>query len=229
MANEQHDSQHGFRAISVHVQWEARKENVVSCAAQVSEFVHLLEELSPAFSVWAQKSQSRKAALQNSNLDLNDTEVVTGLLLRGRNRTDVKPRTVIEELGFSIGLWNKDAHEVSASLSIHCGCYSKYVGNSIILEFSPVLKKSVVTTQCQIGILRGMIEIWKPTTGAITRQAAGPHPLGLPNEPTELQLAYFSVPNHDDHPIWRPSGKVVELIGGGSLWIDESVLPYFET
>lgn len=228
MANEQHGSQYGFRDISLHVQWEARKENVVSCAVQVSEFAQLLEESSPAFSVWAHKARSRKEALQNAKLDLNDTEKVTGLLMRGRNRTDVKPRTVIEELGFSIGLWNQDAHGISASLSIHCGSYSKYVGNSIIVEFSPVLKKSVVTAQCQIGILRGMIEIWKPESGAIARRAARPHPLGLPNEPTELQLAYFSVPNHDDHPIWRPSGKLVESIGSGSLWIDESVLPHFE-
>jgi hypothetical protein len=229
MANAGHDGDQALRAISLHALWESRKEDINACTAKVSKLAQLLESASPTFfSGWARKGRSRRIALQTEKLDLGDIEVAKSLLLRGRNRRDTEPRMIIDQLGFSLDLWNQELHGVSASISVHCGSYTPNVGNWVSVEFSPKVKELTICARDQIDILKGMINIWKPTIGALSRRAVQAHPLGLSSEPTVLQLAYFSVPGHDDHPIWRPSGKIVEQIDGGSFWINERLRSHFE-
>jgi hypothetical protein len=136
---------------------------------------------------------------------------------------------IISELGYSISLWNRDEYGVSATSSIHCGSYKKGVQNSVWLEFQSLDPKLKFDTISMLRTLKAMIEIWAPSLAVITRDSSAPTPYGLPNDQSVLQLAYYETSDNEGHPIWRPSGDMSENICSGKLWIDNSVVRFFET
>jgi len=61
---------------------------------------------------------------------------IRGLLLAGRNRHDCGDRSVIEDLGFRVGMWNGSSSRDSVGLSVGCGAYSsvKGLGNALVMN-----------------------------------------------------------------------------------------------
>src|SRR5687768_756609 len=83
--------------------WGNRKETAAECAERAVALLQWLSRCDEAFGRWFQGGRSRKEALQREVRP--DPAVLRPLLERGRNRRD-DDRSVIEELGFRMGLWN---------------------------------------------------------------------------------------------------------------------------
>lgn len=94
------------------------------------------------------------------SLDMN---ALTDLLDEGRNRGDLD-NEVIEDLGFSVGLWNGSATEVG--LSAHVGSYSKSPGilNSFVLD-PPKLDETsdhLYRPNTGVRIIQAIVDAWQP-------------------------------------------------------------------
>lgn len=116
--------------------WYDREESVERCAQRVHDFLTQLQEIDPVFQQWYQRGRSRKDALKNK-LRLDPTHLKT-LLLARRQWTEVKPRTLIPELGFSMGAWNGGIEGSSVGLNISCGCYGTYTSNVCVIDLPSI-------------------------------------------------------------------------------------------
>jgi len=139
--------------------WGARAEPVEHCAER---FASCLEELGTAhhlLSSWWRKGQSKNAASRHPVSA--ERSVLRDLLLAGRNRGDFSGE-VLEDLGYSAGLWNKQ--RVSVGLSIHCGSYNERVGNALVLKLPVLDAESAVLYDPTVGrrIMHAVIESWSP-------------------------------------------------------------------
>ncbi|QDV91613.1 hypothetical protein RAS2_27170 [Phycisphaerae bacterium RAS2] len=116
--------------------WRPRRESIEQCADRMQAFMEELVQCDEVFASWYQKGWSRKDALRRK-VDVHDRGALLTLLNKGRNRRDYGGE-VIEDLGFSVGLWNGGPEERTAGLMIRCGLYSKVFGlgaNSVVLGF----------------------------------------------------------------------------------------------
>src|SRR5580704_12438804 len=95
------------------VSWPPRQESIERCADRLELFFKTLADCDPALQSWYEQARSRKAALSKPAA-VGDRQYLLKQLERGRNRRDTD-RSVIEELGFLVGLWNgaDDDHAIS--------------------------------------------------------------------------------------------------------------------
>jgi hypothetical protein len=140
--------------------WGAR---LVTLEEATSLVVKAFEQLDQAgYRNYFRKGKSRKAALRepvNPNL-----ETVKDLLLKGRNKTDVGGQ-VIPELGFSLALWSGGPDTESYSVTVHLGCYSKWVGNSFLLNLPAVGPLSRAQNEERLLVLKSHLqELFSPDT-----------------------------------------------------------------
>lgn len=151
--------------------WGQRKESVEECAGRLTACLKGLETTSSAFEGWFRRGKSKQAALQQP-VDPSDQSGIVGLLESGRNKQDTD-RSVIENLGFSVGLWNGTGGDRSASMSVACGIYSQNpnLQNSVVLDFPKqlgelALRKSALST------LITVVEAWEPDWAGIISKAS---------------------------------------------------------
>lgn len=107
--------------------WGPRPDELEAIVRKAIRCFASVKELGPAFESWVQPGTSPKRALTNPIIDLADADQIRALLLKGQNRTDLRPRTVIPELGYGIRLWNRSTGNVEASISMRCGVYSEFL------------------------------------------------------------------------------------------------------
>ncbi len=149
--------------------WPARREALADCAAHTRRFLTGLAQVDPVFERWYERGRSRSDALRRPVVP-QDASAVEALLLRGRNRTDVGGQ-VIDELGFSVGLWNGASGDEEASVSIRCGAGSARVGNSVVLDL-PSGSAVAHDAGRAASLLRLTIGIWSPAQAAIMSKKA---------------------------------------------------------
>jgi hypothetical protein len=161
------------------------------------------------------QGDGRKEALQKPLV--LDRVVVKSLLESGQNLRDAD-NSVIEQLGYSMNVWNGRAP--SAGLAIGCGKSPKnaHVKNSIVLTLprsdGEVAELSRPPTAK--AIVRLMVECWDPDWVTwTTREWRRYQDIG--REPTFGWLTYLS--SSYTPPRDFPSGVTVETLGTGSLVI----------
>jgi hypothetical protein len=143
--------------------WDARHDGLEECAENARRFFGGLEEIDPLFAQWYEPGESLEDALQRKVNTLN-AQRLKSHLLKGRNRSD-GDQGVIEELGFTMGLWNGTPdEEAMASLTIHCGSYGKRVGNSVVITLP---RRSSGWVEKATSLLALTAEIWKPRWAGI--------------------------------------------------------------
>ncbi len=113
--------------------WWDRKESVEQCAERVVGCLRDFGQCDPALSRWFRGGRSRKEALEREVQITSDA--VKELLLRGRNRKDIGGE-VIEDLGFSLRLWNGGEDCQDVGFSVTCGGYAANpnIWNSCVVE-----------------------------------------------------------------------------------------------
>ena len=98
--------------------------------------------------------------------------VVLQRLDNGRHKRDLD-RSVTDELGFQIGLWNGRTSKFSASISISCGICTEhpYLINSVVLDLPEKLSGLSDKDLCE-NVLKVMADTWDPDwAGVISRKS----------------------------------------------------------
>jgi immunity protein 52 of polymorphic toxin system len=142
--------------------WGQRKESRQACASRISAFLQALAAQDAALSRWYRQLASRKEPLRELPHD------VDGLLPRlGVNRADIGGEVMVE-LGFDFSAWNGWKADMQASLSVYCGAFSPFVGNSAVVSFDP---EASPTPDLLQGILRAAVTAFDPDDGVVVSHA----------------------------------------------------------
>ncbi|MFL5344014.1 MAG: immunity 52 family protein [Hyalangium sp.] len=140
--------------------WGARKEDAQACARRIATLVQLLQPVDLLFASWFKGAKSLKQSLTRPlELEFSSLqEYVQRNLMRDDRRQPM------EDLGFSISLWNGQQGGNHAFLRIACGGYWEQVSNSCVLiapDEGPGAER-VLTTDFQVQALRALATAWDP-------------------------------------------------------------------
>ncbi|WP_224370342.1 immunity 52 family protein [Hyalangium versicolor] len=149
--------------------WGARKESAQECAQRLLNLLTRLAPLDPLFGSWFKSAKSLKQSLQRP-LEL-ELPSLQQYLQRNLMRDD--RRQPMEDLGFSISLWNGAQGGNDAFLSIGCGGYWEQGTNRCVLrapEEGPGSER-VLTTPFQVAAMRALATAWAPEWAMSTSYA----------------------------------------------------------
>lgn len=151
--------------------WGPRQESIDECANRLMACLERLHECNDAFANWFEKGKSRKSALHNP-LDFQSREKVLSILAAGRHRRNLD-RSVIDDLGFHIGLWNGYSDFRSVAISVSCGlyCESPHLRNSVVLDLPEELGSVSGKDQC-IKILNVVADTWEPDWAGVISETS---------------------------------------------------------
>lgn len=89
-------------------------------------------------------------------------ETVLATLAKGVNHTDM-PRRPIPELGWSMGLWSGGPDDECYSIDFHCGAYSDYVGNRVVMDLPSAGPLCIdASPERALKAYETLVEIWSP-------------------------------------------------------------------
>jgi hypothetical protein len=143
--------------------WKPRKETIESCADRLFRFLTALAGCDGVFSRWFKLGMSPRKALK-SEIDFKNKTCLLDLLDKGRHRKDVG-REVMEDLGFSVGMWNGGTPTKAVALSVSCGSYwigpSASGGNSVVIDLPEELG-DLRRSECMENVLVVAAKCWEP-------------------------------------------------------------------
>lgn len=138
--------------------WNARPQSLDECADL--SYRTLLELRKVGFDSFYQRGRSRKDALRRP-VDAS-FEGIRKLLARGVNRNEVN-REVIPELGFSLSLWSGHADDESLGVAIHCGSYSRWVGNNVTVTLPSEGPYCLEQVRAKAeAVFDALVSLWNP-------------------------------------------------------------------
>jgi hypothetical protein len=207
--------------------WGPRAESVERCAVRFHEFLTGLQKCDESFSRWYERKSSQNKSLQ-SPIIVPDLEGLANVLMRGQNRANVA-RTVAEDLGFQVGLWNGETSSKYSSCSLQCGLYWKSkspessLGNCVVLDL-PAELSDLSNHQIMSQALAATIKAWEPDWAGVVSEASMQTRKFDVREPFVDWIVY--VP-HKVQGLGEPS-VVSELQGYGSIIIVQPSPPVAE-
>jgi hypothetical protein len=142
--------------------WRDRRESIELCADRLHRMFSELSACDETLAIWYKRGGSRKQALEK-RADVGSRDYLLSLLDRGRHRRDTD-KTIIDDLGFGIGLWNGAANvEKEASLGITCGLYTANpnLGNCVAITLPEDLGKLRQSEQ-MARVLAVIAKAWEP-------------------------------------------------------------------
>nr|WP_224373245.1 immunity 52 family protein [Hyalangium versicolor] len=128
-----------------------------------------LARLDPLFGRWFKSAKSLKQSLQRPlELELSS---IQQYIERNLMRDD--RRQPMEDLGFSVGLWNGSEGGNDARLSTYCGAYWEQARNSCVLDapFEGPCSERVLTAPFQVATMRALATAWEPEWAMSTSYA----------------------------------------------------------
>jgi len=128
----------------------------------LGRFLTALSSCDPVFYDWYKQGTSRRKALQ-TKFDFRNEVQILDLLEHGKHRKDIGKK-VIEELGYSIGLWNGGKSIKMVGLSVTCGLYSTVAGlggNCLILDLPEDLG-DLQQSERMAAVLTTVATSWEP-------------------------------------------------------------------
>ena len=156
-----------FDHFVVAAHWGSRRESLDECATRAGRLLISLRGCDPIFSQWVEflgtGTTWTERAVQLTEKDLK------AILSRGQNRRDTDG-SPIPELGFGVGLSTPGKQKESAHVSVHCGAYSRYVGNDCLIELpseGPAALR-LLRMDALKCILSSLVASWNPDMGVVT-------------------------------------------------------------
>lgn len=152
--------------------WRARRESIEQCADRLYRMFAELSACDETLATWYKRGRSRKRALQ-ARADVGSREYLLGLLECGRHRRD-SDKTVIDDLGFCIGLWNGAATvDKEVGLGVTCGLYTSnpHLGNCVVLNLPEDLG-DLRHAERMAAVLTSVITAWEPDWAGVMSIAA---------------------------------------------------------
>lgn len=198
--------------------WGPRQESAEQCAERLATCLKELATASDAFPSWYKKGKSRSDALKRPV----QPDDLLMLVESGSNKRD-NDKSVIEDLGFRVGVWNGASEERSASLSITCGLFAQNANlrNSVVLDFPEVLG-DLGRKEGALQALVAVVRAWEPDwAGVVSRASRSTRPF-TPGSPFVDWMIYLNC--LDIGPSQLPSSaSVVKLGDQGSIIITQDV------
>ena len=151
--------------------WRARRESIEQCTDRLYRMFSGLCSCDETLATWYAKGRSRTQALQN-RVHVGNRDDLLRLLDRGRNRRDTD-KSVIEELGFDIALWNGAAAGREADVSLCCGLYTPNpnLGNCVALSLPEDLGK-LRRSERTADVLAAVVAAWEPDWAGVMSNEA---------------------------------------------------------
>lgn len=144
--------------------WGPRQESVVDCARRLSRFMAMLARVHPLFATWYEKGRSREAALTHQ-VDPS-IERLQGLLRAGQAHRDDEHRSVMSDLGFSVGLWNGQPTEVALTASCGASAAAPGLTSNVVTMDLPEPEGEGLTAyhrDVALGLVRALVIAWQPS------------------------------------------------------------------
>lgn len=184
--------------------WGSRREAAQQCGERLARCIAALAGVDPVLGSWFRRG-ARKAAARTP-VDV-DAMALGELLEHGRNRRDFGGE-ILEELGFTVGLWNRARPAVGLSATV--GTYSTSPGilNSFVLELPPLADGSSCLYQPKAAgvIFEAIVQAWNPEWATWTTHGWREAQAAAPREPVVGWLTYLhgSALQHTPHAALRP-------------------------
>jgi hypothetical protein len=201
--------------------WGPRPETGAACAERLISCLRGLSETSPFLTSWRATAHSHSAALGKPLMGDRDIRLA---LIAGRNRRDTD-HGVIDELGYSLGLWN-GSEQAPISFAASCGARSPWVSNVFALRLpEPDLapSKHLYDVDNMLAAMSVVVRAWEPDWAVVSSLAIDTGLEAEAGRPVAGWVTFVS----KDTPL--PSGLPVsvrqELPGLGSLFVSS---PSFE-
>lgn len=142
-------------------------------------------------------------------------DALRALLLGGRNKGDTDG-AVIEELGFSVSLWNGKRWGVG--LRVGCGRYSKWVGNAVVVDLPEPegAALDLYRPRAARAVMAALVEYWEPDWATLVSHALRRLQQAPPRGPVMGWMTYLS---HSRNVDVRklPDGVLAEELRDGTL------------
>lgn len=178
--------------------WGSRRESALQCGERLADCILRLGEIDKVLGSWFRRGASKAAAKVPV---VPDGKSLCQLLAKGVNRRDVDSE-VVEELGFSVGLWNRASPTVGLSGTV--GAYPSFQGvlNSFVLDFPPPEADALRLYEPSVAeaIFDAIIEIWEPEWATWTAPSLRNIQNAAPREPVIGWLTYLDTPDVADLP-----------------------------
>jgi hypothetical protein len=158
-----------LRTFFVGAYWGPRREELIDCSSRAVTLLSDLADLGPTFSHWFAKKTSRRRGAALIPVEV-DAPSLRELLSEGVNRRD-SDRSVIEDLGFSLSIWNggpTNDNEALVSVDLACGGYSPYVPNYSVISVQDLKSGSrLATLQMQIELMELLVRAMSPSWATV--------------------------------------------------------------
>lgn len=147
--------------------WGVRQETADECAHHAELFFRLLMRCDASLCQWYRSGKVPRGS-PGHPVRADHLEDLKEQLLRGRIRTDRNKR-VIEDLGFSLAVWNRQPDNNATKVRLHCGRYSEWVGNSCLLTppSEGEAAERMLSLPTLIQVLSCMVTAWDPDWGVV--------------------------------------------------------------
>ena len=196
--------------------WGPRREPVDACAARLATFMESLTEIDPLLASWFETGYSLKSA-RAKKVEPHPS-VLRELLLAGQARRDGAARSVVNDLGFRIGLWN--GNDTQVGLSATCGASppTTAFGNRVVVNLPEAEGAAMSLYRRDTGfrLIQAVVAAWKPSWATWTN-----HRLRNAQQPKPGQVVVgwaTYVPSQSPFPGGNlPPGVAVETLGTGVL------------
>lgn len=197
--------------------WGNRRESSLRCGERFAQCVARLGEIDEALGAWFRRGASKAAAKTPVELD---AESLGRLLAQGRNHRDVDGE-VIEELGFSFGMWNRATPTVGLSGTVGAHPSFPGVSNSFVLDFPPPEAEGLGLYDPHVArsIFDTVVEAWEPEWATWSTPALrGVQGVGA-QEPVVGWMTYLNVTVRDD---LLDDASLRSLVGGTVITIGKA-------
>jgi Immunity protein 52 len=201
--------------------WDARKEAAEDCADRLQRFLASLADCDPRLAAWYEKGRSQKEAREKP-VAISDREYLLDLLNRGRNRRDVG-RSVIEELGFNVGLWNGGDEQNESGLNVSCGLDATPnagLSNAVVLSL-PRNLGDLGNAESMARVLAAVARAWEPQwAGVMSRDA-----MSTRNFSARVPFVDWMIYVPQQIDVVPPPSSVIEVPGLGSILFAQPTPP----
>ncbi len=172
--------------------WGGRRESAREAGERLAGCVAVLLQADPVLGRWFRLGSSKAAAAAPVGVDAASLEE---LFDKGRSHRD-SDGLVIEDLGFSLGLWNRARPAVS--LGAHVGAHpiAQGIVNSFVLQFPPPDEDAAHLYQHDVAgmIFRAVVDAWAPDNATWTTHRLRDSQSPAPGEPIVGWQTYLRDP-----------------------------------
>lgn len=197
--------------------WGSRQESSLRCGERFAHCVARLSEIDEILGSWFRRGASKAAAKTPVELD---AESIGRLLAQGRNRRDVDEE-VIEELGFSFGMWNRATPTVGLSGTV--GAHPSFSGvlNHFVLDFPPpdAEARRLYDPNVARSIFDAVVEAWEPEWATWSTPALRGVQGVEAQEPVVGWMTYLNVKVRED---LLDDASLRSLVGGTAITIGKT-------